>query len=41
MSDLSEVTNKEHGELHKILKSGDNKAYKKRIHEIQKENNKW
>lgn len=35
------VTNKEHGELHKILKSGDNKAYKKRIREIQKENNKW
>ncbi len=35
------VTDKEHGELHKLLDSGDKKAYRKRIREIQKENNKW
>lgn len=35
------VTNKEHRELHKILNSGDKEAYKKRLTEIQKDNNKW
>lgn len=35
------VTDEEHGELHRLLNSGDKKAYRKRIREIQKENSKW
>lgn len=34
------VARNEHKELHKLYKT-DKKAYKKRIREIQKENNKW
>lgn len=34
------VTHAEHMELHKLFES-DKKAYRKRIREIQKENNKW
>lgn len=35
------VTDDEHGELHRLLNSGDKKAYRRRIREIQRENNKW
>lgn len=35
------VTKAEHRELHRLFNSGDKKAYRKRIREIQKENNKW
>lgn len=34
------VTKAEHGELHRLLRT-DKKAYRKRIREIQKDNNKW
>ncbi|HCI59508.1 MAG TPA: hypothetical protein DE313_01685 [Ruminococcus sp.] len=35
------VTKAEHRELHKLLKNGDKKGYRKRIREIRKENKKW
>lgn len=35
------VTRAEHAELHRLFRKGDKKAYKKRLKEIRKENNKW